>query len=311
MPSILTHYIFFKEIEKEDLDIGNIGSQGPDPFFFYFVGVKKYENTKIMCESGTLMHKIDPTSTFLYFYEYANKESEENKEIIYQYLKGFISHYALDSVVHPYVFYKSGFALSDNKEEKDKYFLDHVLLESNLDVLISDHYNYKISPKNTLKFNKKKINVISKMYQSYLKHEFNIENMDENTFTVAVKRMRLTFKIVYSRFQIKKCLFNTFMKNTKVNMFSNQSLKKCKKDDYLNLNHSEYHDATTNELIGNYSLIDLFSLAEQKYLKIKEILFSDISLSNKKEKLKELIANINYDGFKIGAKKLYFNSFFK
>lgn len=310
MPSILTHYIFNQSLNSFTSLEANIGSQGPDPLFFYFCGLKKYSNTKIICEDGNILHKMNPTSTFLYFYNYALKQDSYDKKILLNYLKGFISHYALDSTAHPYIFYKSGFSLTDNKNEIKKYFLDHVQLEFNIDVLIKNYFKYKIAPSNTLKIKNGDLLIISKMYFNYFKDEFNENEFNEYTFYIAVKRMKLTFNVVYSRFQIKKILFNIFLKNHEINKFSNQTLKKCQKEDYLNLTHKPYFDATTNKQIGNYSFIDLFDISANKYKSIVNILFSELSNDYKVKELNKLINDINFDGFKKGAKKIYFSSFF-
>ena len=126
MPSILTHYIFNQSLNSSTSLEANIGSQGPDPLFFYFCGLKNYPNTKLICEYGNVLHKMNPTSTLIYFYNYALKQNSDDKNILLNYLKGFISHYSLDSTAHPYIFYKSGFSLTDDKKEVKKYFLDHV-----------------------------------------------------------------------------------------------------------------------------------------------------------------------------------------
>ena len=72
-----------------------------------------------------------------------------------------------------------------------------------------------------------------------------------------------------------------------------------------------YFDAATNEQIGNYSFIDLFEISANKYKEITKILFSNLDDDNKAKELNKFINDINFDGFKIGVKKLYFSSFFK
>lgn len=310
MPSILTHYIFFNEYINDDSSIGNVGTQGPDPFYFYFCGFRKLKNTKEICEIGTFLHQINPISTFIYFYEYINKFDESDKIILNNYLKGLIAHYCLDSVVHPYVFYKSGFSLTDSEDEIHKYFLDHVNLETYIDVLIKDYYHYNITPSKTLKVHKKDLQLVSEMYKNYLVNYCNFYYVDDKTFFTATKRMSLAYKFIYSHFGMRKKFYNKFLKNSSINAFSNPSLKYCKKKDYLNLSHQEYHDVTNNSLIGNFSIIDLFNEAKKKYENIINILFSIVSIEQKITLLKDLIDDLNHDGNKVGAKKLYFNSFF-
>ena len=86
MPSILTHYIFNQSLNSSTSLEANIGSQGPDPLFFYFCGLKNYSNTKLICEYGNVLHKMNPTSTLIYFYNYALKQNSDDKNILLKYI---------------------------------------------------------------------------------------------------------------------------------------------------------------------------------------------------------------------------------
>ena len=60
MPSSLVHYIFAKSSKSEANSAYCLGSQGPDPFFYYGYTSIKAKNTKTIRQFGTFLHKIDP-----------------------------------------------------------------------------------------------------------------------------------------------------------------------------------------------------------------------------------------------------------
>ncbi|NMB15058.1 MAG: zinc dependent phospholipase C family protein [Gallicola sp.] len=104
MASIYTHFIFgqevlkklpskFRNIIEKHIDYYILGQQGPDFFYFY----KPYTNkgSKI----GSEIHQ----STFENFINRSKKSLKDPSEEQLAYLFGFLCHFALDIMVHPYV----------------------------------------------------------------------------------------------------------------------------------------------------------------------------------------------------------------
>lgn len=110
MPAFCTHYLFFKDLEKEISENASfklypttcaIGAQGPDIFFFHRA-LPIVMPGKPTRKVGNDIHKSKPEDIFDAFIEYL--EISENKDIAKSYIYGFLLHYALDRVCHPYVY---------------------------------------------------------------------------------------------------------------------------------------------------------------------------------------------------------------
>ncbi|MDR0832195.1 MAG: zinc dependent phospholipase C family protein [Bacillales bacterium] len=299
MPSLLTHYNFAKNKtilpkEKALYRLQLLGNQGPDPFFFYgSVGSKN--NMTAINSFGSLLHHINPLNLFLFFLDYAQKDLE-NKNKILAYLEGLISHYILDRNCHPYVFYRT-------EQENHKNLIDHQRFEANIDRFYQKE-NKHIHPINAIKANKKDVALISKIFFEFAK-SINYENIDENSFLNSYKAMVLAELIIFSFIGIRKCIFNTFLKNSTINAMSTP-LKLEGKIDYLNLKKELWQMPNTAK--NHYeSFPELMQNAEKEYLYVHNLLLkNDI-----KKELDLFINNTQHDGIKVGDSITYFNSVYK
>lgn len=130
MPSAYTHYRFGKEVLsclpkhfrrpiEEYRELFDIGLHGPDILFYYKPLSKNPVN-----QLGHDMHH-QPASTF--FQTAAEVwRSSKRKEALQAYLYGFICHFALDSICHPYIekMVAGGeFSHTELETELDRFFL--------------------------------------------------------------------------------------------------------------------------------------------------------------------------------------------
>ena len=81
------------------------GCQGPDPFFFYHpLPTGDKEKHKKVRKLGSILHHEHINDTFRILLE-MSKESQNEIDIAF--VAGFLCHWALDSVAHPYIFYST------------------------------------------------------------------------------------------------------------------------------------------------------------------------------------------------------------
>ncbi len=143
MPGLVTHYIFghsvLNKLNKEDresinkhFEIVNIGTQGPDMFFYYLPGLIK-QSTK---ELGLIMHKKNINNFFREILVELDKLEGNDREIAFSYIAGYLSHYALDYNTHKYIYYKTGFRQKGNIIKSNKHSLLHKKLETNIDIML-------------------------------------------------------------------------------------------------------------------------------------------------------------------------------
>ncbi len=300
MPSFYTHYIFLKNIDKDASNVKLIGSFGPDPFMYFPYFLLPMKGKDKLKRLGNYLHEIDTSLTFNYCYDYIQKETDEyKKKVLMDYLEGIISHYALDSICHPFIFYWSGFENDANPNYK-YYFLSHTMMETCLDVLIKHEFGYdNLTPRKVTKHHKKDLKIVNEMWYSYLHDHLKIDFYKKNYFRKVIKRMRLAQTLLRSKHGIKRKFFKKFFYNSPVFTMSAPTLDKLPPLDFLNLNHETYTSLTDNTIKYNYSFLELMDLAKEKYEKM-------LTLLGKPEEMKAFVDQIDHDGVKIGKRKIYF-----
>ena len=114
MPAFSTHYLFARELLGDlqasmpefqlSPDAVYYGTQGPDVFFFH--RVLPTMPGKSLNPVGSQMHRANPNVLFGAMLTYAQKlpDKTAEREAALSYIYGFLLHYALDRVAHPYVY---------------------------------------------------------------------------------------------------------------------------------------------------------------------------------------------------------------
>lgn len=114
MPAFSTHYLFAHELMDNlqsampelRLEPAAVyyGTQGPDVFFFHRVLPTMWG--KSLNSVGSRMHRADPNALFDAMLAYAQRMPEDTAErgAALSYIYGFLLHYALDRIAHPYVY---------------------------------------------------------------------------------------------------------------------------------------------------------------------------------------------------------------
>lgn len=137
MPGFLTHYISgqallkvidpaIQKIIKPCERLYNIGTQGPDIFFYYMPGHLRKRTRGL----GTQMHQQDLGLFLAEMAKMAKDAQKKERNIIFSYTAGFVMHYALDANAHPYVY-----AMTHNHNApKIKNSADHRKFETAIDV---------------------------------------------------------------------------------------------------------------------------------------------------------------------------------
>lgn len=112
MPAFSTHYLFARELLGElealapdfrlDADAVYYGTQGPDVLFFH--RILPTMPGKSLNPVGSRMHRSNPNALFDAMLAYARTQEGAQREQALSYIYGFLCHYALDRVAHPYVY---------------------------------------------------------------------------------------------------------------------------------------------------------------------------------------------------------------
>lgn len=103
MPDLWTHYFFAKQVKYEQQlkitqsDIYYLGAQGPD--FLFYQAFEPWKKDKPGSDVGELFHQVKTDQLLPYVFEKRQTATGE----LADYLAGFLTHYALDSTVHPMI----------------------------------------------------------------------------------------------------------------------------------------------------------------------------------------------------------------
>lgn len=303
MPSILTHYFFINDcFDNYDFLLNNksialLGAQGTDPFYFYG-NLLKHKDKKDINNFASHIHNDNPLNLYIHFINEANKLDKTNRDFVFSYIYGLLNHYILDRICHPYVFYYSGI--------DEDFMKNHQKFETNIDVLLRQHFNNYIKPSSTIKNDINSLDILSNIYYTYSNnHDLKL---NENTFIKAYKDMYNIQNILYSKHGFKKWIFHTFMKNSQVD---NTSMPLKIKDgiDYLNLNKNLWQHPTKNFKMS-LSFLELMDYAKKEFNKIKKILLNAYNHLDYENDLESFINNINHSGIIIGDKMIYSNPVF-
>lgn len=149
MPGFTTHYIFglksyrhldscrLKYLISRYRGLYQLGLQGPDMFFYYIPGLRHRGFNNV----GSTMHSYrtgDFFETFIRHIGSTDSNTRQGQAIAY--LAGLLSHYAADSICHPYIY-----ALSDHCVEHPNAasYGRHAELENDIDAILLWHYKKK------------------------------------------------------------------------------------------------------------------------------------------------------------------------
>ena len=143
MPGYDTHYLFgvhsFRRmtggtVTKKCINsyrgTYTLGLLGPDIFFYYATEVVAARKN-----IGSLMHTTKTDAFFKNMISYIDMHRGRAKDIAISYMCGFLSHYTLDCICHPYVYWMTDYL------NKDRNYLEkHFRFESDIDISLLASY---------------------------------------------------------------------------------------------------------------------------------------------------------------------------
>lgn len=230
MPGFTTHYLFgvrmyhkltdteIKKMLKRNLGPFRFGMQGPDLFFynpFYIFGPEERN-------IGSLMHETEVNNFFRNYLTQAERlKRREDREAALSYFYGFLCHYALDTAIHPYVYYRSGYEVNKEKGKKESFSL-HTYIEALMDtILLKEHLNLtpsRFHQTRTLTLSKREFHLLSSLLvRSVNKTYFQLEGNElpeklEKRFSLflSILSIKIGTWLLHDKVGLKKKLIQFF-----------------------------------------------------------------------------------------------------
>lgn len=309
MPSSLTHSYFAIDVYNKldnvcknkikNLDYLKIFAQGPDLLYFFNSLTKG--NMKIR-KLGSYCHKHKTKDFFVNLVTNIKEDNLQNNSEVMSFLYGYISHFVLDSVVHPFVYYKTGI-FDKCRKETYKYNGLHGEMEYYLDVyMIFQKEKMEAKYFKGHKYFKKITSFDSNLASTIDKVFFETYNEKDvsSYFLKGIKGLRIIYKYIkYDRFGIKKIFYRLldFFSSSSSNRkeILSYAVRHDMKLHYLNLEKKTWnHPAYINETY-DYSFIELYIIALNKAVKmIEEIVRWVDNKNNSVKELNVIFKNVSY-----------------
>ena len=305
MPATAAHAFFAKDVYdilpndiKENLNVSRIKmfAQSTDSLMFYnLLSIIPGKKIRMFQKQ---FHRNQTQEFFINLLKYI-KESEKKDKDTLSFLYGFITHYALDSTIHPYIFYKTGY-FDKSKPNSYKYNNIHTFMETFIDNDMIRR-RYKTTP---YKFNFSKFCFDIKPFSNNLNqtinytfyNTFKIKNMDK-IYYKSLKQMNFFIKYFrQDKYGIKKNIYKFFDSFTSQRTFRLEALSYHyplnDRHNFLNLNNKMWRNPTTYDLTSTESFVDLYL----KAIKISKILIcaSFDYLNDKDIDLEKIFDNTSY-----------------
>ena len=314
MPATITHAFFAKDlydvlpdniIEKIDFERFKMFSQSTDPLMFYNLfsilpgkNIRKFQG---------VFHDNDSQKFFITLLDYVRENDSDSD--VYSFVAGFIGHYVLDSIVHPYIVYKTG--MFDKKcPSTYKYNNVHHFMESFLDMdmvrrrLKINPYTYDLVKYcfNTKPFSKDLDKVINYTFDT----TFKLKDMDK-IYYKSLKQMKNCIKVFrMDKNGVKKNIYKFMDTVTPKKCFRFEAISYHQslddKHNYLNNSHKLWRNPIDYDMTSKESFVDLYlkALREAK----DAITLSFDYLNGKDVDLKKVFNNTSYiTGLECGRKK--------
>lgn len=290
MPGFVTHYIFGREtygkLKSESLKkniyehhaVYALGLQGPDLFFYYLPSYVLHGRN-----IGALAHTSESRTFFYGLLQSCLRFTQPADRMIAKaYLMGFLGHYTLDTICHPYIYSMTHYA----GKQKD-YFARHAYLETDIDTAL---LNIKLRRNpcnfhsaNTIVLTHRQKKVVARMLYDAFHYAFPEMKFDRLTMYFGIFSMRLGLRILHDNSGKKKVLFRFIEKHCLgYPLFSPliPSDTLFFRTDPFNIRHSVWKNPWDSSIISTESFFDLYEKSQTLYLSRMEKL--DVLLATDK-----------------------------
>lgn len=202
MPGYDTHYLFGVHTYRRmpDSAIKNnisrfqspykLGILGPDIFFYYATEVVAARKN-----IGSTMHTSKTDIFFKKCIEYAISQEDEAGIICISYISGFLTHYTLDCLVHPYVYWMTDY----NHKTKD-YLEKHFSLETDIDIMLLRTYldttPREFFSRSEVSLSSQEMNVICSLLHYAIRHTYHDSRITKRGIKMAILSLQKEHKLL-------------------------------------------------------------------------------------------------------------------
>ena len=272
MPATAVHAYFAQDLNdilpkeiKNKLDVNRLKTFGQSIDSLMFYNLFSILPGKNIRDFQKYFHTNKTQEFFINLINYI-KENDYTEDIdVSSFLVGAICHYVLDSTLHPYIYYKTGY-FNKNDKSTYKYNNVHTFMETFLD---NDMIKRRESI-NPYKFNISKFSFDTSKFSNELKdtikytfkETFDVDNMDK-IYYKSLKQMRNSIFIFrQDRYGIKKFFYKLADTFTSKRVFRFEAISYHyplnDRHNFLNENHKLWRNPCDYSLTSEESFLDLY-----------------------------------------------------
>ena len=306
MPATVVHAYFAQDLNdilpkeiKNKLDVDRLKTFGQSIDSLMFYNLFSILPGKKIRDFQKYFHTNKTQEFFINLINYI-KENDYTEDIdVNSFLVGAICHYVLDSTVHPYIYYKTGY-FNKNDKSTYKYNNVHTFMETFLD---NDMIKRRESI-NPYKFNISKFSFDTSKFSNELndtikytfKETFDVDNMDK-IYYKSLKQMRNSIFIFRQDiYGIKKFFYKLADTFTSKRVFRIEAISYHyplnDRHNFLNENHKLWRNPCDYSLTSEESFLDLYL----KALKLAKVMIcaSFDYINGKDIELEKVFINKSY-----------------
>ena len=287
-----------KRAVKNNRGSYKLGLLGPDIFFYYATEVVAARKN-----IGSLMHTTKTDAFLKNMITYVDLHKGRAREIGISYLAGFLSHYVVDCICHPYVYW-----MTDYLHKEINYLEKHFRFESDMDITLLSMYKkttpYEFMKNSTFYLNEAETAVVCDMLYFAIRSTYHDSRITRSGIQMAI----------YSLYKEQKLIRIASEKTNRAiakisKMFGNQrylapfipSPKEVRYEDPLNLKHKKWYNPWDVTKSSTDSVPEMLGKADRRFSLMMFLLDNYLSPDmNKVAAYKTLMAFIGCKSYHSG-----------
>ena len=298
MPDIIIHNSFGKDIfvivsrniQKHIIfPLFELSLNGPDDWAMYRFWIFPFRNgintrSKIMhyCKCGDFLAELALAA-----------RNSSHKDLMFSYLCGFLCHYALDSITHPYINAKAG--IYDGTSSTKEYAGNHMALEHTLDIFELEKQQKRISER-PITSDLFKMKSIPREIKNDIDQVYNSVYSWSNTWSDLNRARHDMYRLYYLLEDPHGllCRICKLIKHFKPSFYALSYYKKYFDDDPANADHRLWLNPNNEHESSCESFYDLVDKAKERAFNMIQAAYEYVFMGSGFQNLTDVIGDVSY-----------------
>lgn len=311
MPGYDTHYLFgvhsYRKMTNDTITKNcvnahkgtyTLGLLGPDVFFYYATEVVAARKN-----IGSLMHTQKTDIFFKNMITYIDIHRGRARDIAIAYLCGFLSHYTIDCICHPYVYWMTDYL------HKDRNYLEkHFRFESDMDIALLASYKnttpYRFMKNSSFSLDDMELAVVCDMLYFAIRSTYHDSRITRPGIKMAIYSLQKEQKLIrVASEKVNRCLvkISDVLGNKRYLAPFIPDGNEIKNEDPLNLRHERWYNPWDVTRSSTESVPEMLNKAQKRYALTMFLLDNYLSADlNSHSAYKSLVAFIGCKSYHSG-----------